>query len=255
METYIQPAEPHGLRRGDQNLTRQMAVIEECNRLEREPRETPVQEGTGILPQPEGQPELETTSSLESPRFPKRKQHFSRCKISIQTRCKILARPNFAPATKRLGKVLKRWFAIFCNTKSALARRLIYQRENDENMNTKQAQEINELAFETEVLRCAQPVLVGFLADWSKPSCLVKPVLDEVADVCNGIAKVFKLNVDDTPDLGTAYSIQSVPTLIFFVNGTVRAKIIGMTSAKAIIAKLNSLTPGKTPTNEPGGLR
>jgi len=102
-------------------------------------------------------------------------------------------------------------------------------------MNTKIAKEINEPEFETEVLRCAQPVLVGFLAGWSKPSRLVEPVLDEVAGTCKGAAKIFKVNVDDNPDLGTIYSIQSVPTLIYFFNGTVRAKIVGMVSPKAIL--------------------
>jgi thioredoxin 1 len=119
-------------------------------------------------------------------------------------------------------------------------------------MNTKQAKEISEPEFETEVLRCTQPVLVGFLADWSKPSRLVEPVLDEVAGACNGNTKIFKVNVDDNPDLGTIYSIQSVPTLVYFFNGAVRAKIVGMVSPKAILAKLNSITPENTPTKEPG---
>jgi len=64
-------------------------------------------------------------------------------------------------------------------------------------MNTKQVQEINEPDFKTEVLRCAQPVLVGFLAGWSKPSRLVEPVLDEVAAACNGKAKILKVSVDE----------------------------------------------------------
>jgi len=119
-------------------------------------------------------------------------------------------------------------------------------------MNTKQAQEINEPEFEMEVLRCAQPVVVGFLTGWSKPCLLVEPVLDEVAQACNGNAKIFKVNVDDNPDLGTIYSIQSVPTLVYFFNGAVRAKIVGMVSPKAILAKLNSITPENTPTKEPG---
>lgn len=117
-------------------------------------------------------------------------------------------------------------------------------------MNTKQAKEINEPEFETEVLRCAQPVLVGFLTGWSKPCLLVEPVLDEVAQACNGNAKIFKMNVDDNPDLGTIYGVQSIPMLIFFVNGMVRAKIVGMVSSKAILAKLNSLTIEKTPTKQ-----
>jgi thioredoxin 1 len=135
-----------------------------------------------------------------------------------------------------------------------LARRLLYKQNNDEkvDMNTKQIKEINEPEFETEVLRCTQPVLVGFLTGWSKPCQLVEPVLDEVAQACNGNAKIFKVNVDDNPDLGTIYGVQSIPMLIFFINGMVRAKIVGMVSPKAILAKLNSLTPENPPTKEPG---
>jgi thioredoxin len=122
-------------------------------------------------------------------------------------------------------------------------------------MNAKQAKEINEPEFETEVLRSAQPVLVGFLAEWSKPCQLMEPVLDEVAGACNGSAKICKVNVDDNPDLGTIYAVQSIPMLIFFFNGTVRAKIVGMVSAKAILAKLNSLTPGNPSTKNIDPLR
>jgi thioredoxin 1 len=117
-------------------------------------------------------------------------------------------------------------------------------------MNTKQAKEINEPEFEAEVLRSAQPVVVGFLTGWSKPCLLVEPVLDEVAAACNGNAKIFKVNVDDNPDLGTIYGVQSIPMLIFFFNGMVRAKIVGMVSSKAILTKLNLLTPENTHTKE-----
>ena len=117
-------------------------------------------------------------------------------------------------------------------------------------MNTKQAKEINESEFETEVLQCAQPVLVGFLTGWSKPCLLVEPVLDEVAQACNGNAKIFKVNVDDNPDLGTIYGVQSIPMLTFFFNGAIRAKIVGMASSKAILAKLNSFTTVNPPAKD-----
>ena len=108
-------------------------------------------------------------------------------------------------------------------------------------MKTNQVQEINEVDFETEVLRSELPVLVGFLASWSQPCRLVEPVLDEVAEACHGRARVLKVNVDDNPDLGSWYGIQSVPTLSYFVNGSVCAKIVGMASSKAILAKFQRL--------------
>jgi thioredoxin 1 len=108
-------------------------------------------------------------------------------------------------------------------------------------MKTSQVQDINESEFEKEVLRSNVPVLVGFLAGWSQPCRLVVPILDEVAEACDASAKVFKVNVDDNPDLGTIYGIQSVPTVSYFVNGKVCGQIIGMASSKAILAKLQSI--------------
>jgi thioredoxin 1 len=227
-------------------------MIEELNRLESELREMRVQEFAGMLPQLEGQPELQKACLQEAVRFPPRQPNLSGCKLSSQKRGKILACQNFAPGSKRLENVAGHCPAMGCNSKSSLARQLLYQQQNNENMNTKQAQEINEPEFDTEVLRCPRPVVVGFLAGWSKPSRLVEPVLDEVAGACDGNAKVLKVNVDDNPDLGTIYAVQSVPTLIYFFKGAVRAKIVGMVSPKAILAKLNSLTPGKPPTQEFG---
>lgn len=117
-------------------------------------------------------------------------------------------------------------------------------------MKIKFVQETNESKFAAEVLHMTMPALVGFLAPWSKPCRLIWSVLDEVGDVCEGKVKVFTVNVDDNPDLGTRYAIQSVPTLIFFVNGAVRLKIVGMVSSKAVIAKLISLTQMKCPDNQ-----
>lgn len=115
-------------------------------------------------------------------------------------------------------------------------------------MKRNEVQEIGEPEFRKEVQRSTEPALVGFLAGWSKPCQLVEPVLEEVAEGCSGQVRVFKVNVDDNPDLGTFFGIQSVPTLIYFVNGHVRAKIVGMASPKAILAKLESLRPESTPT-------
>lgn len=101
-----------------------------------------------------------------------------------------------------------------------------------------QVQEINENEFDEQVLESKQPSLVAFVAGWSQASERIEPVLKEVAKACNGSVRVFRLDVDDNPDLGTEYGIQSVPTLILFSDGVVRIKLIGTVSARAILGKL-----------------
>lgn len=121
----------------------------------------------------------------------------------------------------------------------------------------KSISEINEPEFEAEVLRSEDPVIVNFWAAWSQPCRRVGSVMDELAAECDERVKLVKVNVENNPDLGMWYGIQSIPTLLYFIDGNVRAKIVGTASKEAILAKLRSLT-GKdkqvsTETKEKGG--
>ena len=53
--------------------------------------------------------------------------------------------------------------------------------------------------FETEVLKTDQLVLVDFYADWCGPCKMLAPTIEVVAEEYNGIVKVGKLNVDESP--------------------------------------------------------
>jgi thioredoxin 1 len=98
--------------------------------------------------------------------------------------------------------------------------------------------EVGEANFQTEVLKSSQPVLVAFWAPWSRPCQILHSVLTEVASACAGRVKVVQVNADNNPDLSLLYEIQSIPTLLYFVDGNARARIVGTASKEAIIAKL-----------------
>lgn len=98
--------------------------------------------------------------------------------------------------------------------------------------------EVGEANFESEVLRSKPPVMVAFWAPWSHPCHILDSALDEVATVCAGRVKVAKVNADDNPYLSMWYEIQSIPTLLFFMEGDVRARIVGTASKEAILTEL-----------------
>ena len=102
--------------------------------------------------------------------------------------------------------------------------------------------EIGEANFESEVLRWKQPVLVAFSVAWSRPCRVLDTVLEEVAAACAGRVKVARINADDNPDLSLVWRIQSIPTLLHFVDGNLRAKIVGTASKEAILSKLGCVS-------------
>jgi thioredoxin 1 len=109
---------------------------------------------------------------------------------------------------------------------------------DEQNTKMSSIPEITELAFKAEVLNSKKPVLVAFLAPWSRPCQTVRSVLEEIAAELAEKMKVATVNADDHPDLGLWYDIHSVPTLLYFVDGNLRAKVIGTASKEAILAKL-----------------
>ena len=92
--------------------------------------------------------------------------------------------------------------------------------------------------FMAEVLQSKQPVLVEFWASWSRPCQVFDSVLQELSRACAAKIKVVKVNADDSLDLSLWYDIQSVPTLLYFVQGNPCLRIVGTATKQAILTKL-----------------
>ena len=103
-----------------------------------------------------------------------------------------------------------------------------------------QAAAVSSADFDTQVLQSDVPVLVDFWAVWCGPCRRVAPEVDAVAEQMNGQARVFKVNVDEEPDLSGRYGIQSIPALLIFKDGKVVDQIVGAHPRSVIAEKLQA---------------
>lgn len=101
--------------------------------------------------------------------------------------------------------------------------------------------QLTDATFRKEVLESSRPVLVDLWAPWCGPCRMLGPVVDEVAREYAGKAVVGKLNTDENSGTTAAYRVSAVPTLLFFKDGTLVERMVGVRSKAAIKARLDSL--------------
>ena len=92
--------------------------------------------------------------------------------------------------------------------------------------------------FQSNVLDAQGPVLVDFFATWCGPCKMLAPTLDEVAAETAGKAAVYKLDIDQSPDIAQKYGVMSVPTLMVFENGQVKNQAVGVQPKQNILSMI-----------------
>ena len=96
-------------------------------------------------------------------------------------------------------------------------------------------------SFENEVLQSEIPVVVDFWASWCGPCKLIAPVLDKIADKYENKLKICKVDVDQEGVISAEHMVMSIPTLIFFKDGAVVNKLVGVKNFDELSAVVDKI--------------
>src|SRR5208282_3328760 len=84
--------------------------------------------------------------------------------------------------------------------------------------------------WKSEVLESPIPVVVDFWAPWCGPCRQLQPTIEKLADLYVGKVKVGKMNTDENQETPGSLRISAIPTVLFFQNGMVVDKLVGVNS-------------------------
>ena len=93
--------------------------------------------------------------------------------------------------------------------------------------------------FDAEVLHAGKLAVLDFWAAWCGPCMMLKPVFEELSQEMPQV-KFCKLDVDEERDLAIEYGVESIPTLLFFKDGRVIHKLVGLRGKDELRAEIEA---------------
>lgn len=113
--------------------------------------------------------------------------------------------------------------------------------------------DVTTKSFQQDVIdeSVRQPVLVDFWAPWCGPCKQLTPALEKVVRESKGKVKLAKMNTDDHPAIPGQLGIQSIPTVVAFVQGRPVDAFVGAKPEGQIKAFIDKLTKGMAPPADP----
>lgn len=103
--------------------------------------------------------------------------------------------------------------------------------------------DVGDEDFDPVVRRSSVPVLVDVWAQWCGPCRMIAPVVEQLAGQRAGRLKVAKVDADRAPRSAADLRVQGIPTLVLFVDGRERARVVGAQSPDALRSWLDANLP------------
>lgn len=89
-----------------------------------------------------------------------------------------------------------------------------------------------------EAIESGKVVVIDFWATWCGPCIKLGPVVEELAEKYGDKAIIGKLNIDEESEIVADNQVRSIPTVLFFKNGELQARSVGLVKLEDLEARL-----------------
>ena len=89
-----------------------------------------------------------------------------------------------------------------------------------------------------EAIESGKVVVIDFWATWCGPCMKLGPVVEELAVKYGDRAVIGKINIDEESDIVAENRIRSIPTVLFFKDGEVKDRSVGLVKLADLESKL-----------------
>jgi thioredoxin 1 len=101
--------------------------------------------------------------------------------------------------------------------------------------------EITDQDFDQKVIKSKLPVLIDMWRPGCVPCKALDPIIVKLAEKYNGKCNFYRMNVTENQRTAQKYHVMSLPTLMFFKNGTVVNTLMGGTTERALTPKIEEV--------------
>jgi thioredoxin 1 len=109
------------------------------------------------------------------------------------------------------------------------------------NMSLSKVIHVNDQSIAAAIKR-AKIAVVYFWASWCGPCKMMKDIYDELSNRAPEGTIITKADVDECPSASSDYKINSVPTFIFFKDGTEVRRIHGLAPLDSLLEEIQEIS-------------
>ena len=107
-----------------------------------------------------------------------------------------------------------------------------------------QIPKIGDEQFDQEVLASDRLVVLDFGATWCGPCKKLHPIMEELSVELGSTVKVLYIDVGESPKIAQANAVISVPQVLFFKDGKLVDRIVGLVPKAKLKEKIEAHSKG-----------